>query len=291
MIERRGSIFSERLKKDSFVKANTPNSIFGSVITRKPVEKGKVSLLSGSVVRKRIDVSLEDLDSFSSDLAVKKQALKMILEINLDNLKPEFVLTVGQEFQENHKSITEKCFSTINSPVIQDIRKQLSILLEYIEEAEHPSSQNAVLAKIGFLKEKAEKSFSDSLDKIKEISNDLSRYQSDLADYLAFCGTTKNLLNSLQSSMTPVIVMCEFFSGYQKDNFPKELFISRLTALLTTTNSINSNILQIELFKDSVISLKETISQSILTDIPMWLSNCLNQQQKQDIISKLKQTK
>lgn len=286
------SIFSEPLKKDSFVKANNiPNSIFGSTMARKPVEKGKVSLLSGSVVRKRIDVGLEDLDSFSSDISVKKQALKMILEINLDNLKPEFVLTIGQSLQETHKSITEKCFNTINSPVIQSIRKKLSILLEYIENAEHPSNQNSVLAKIGFLKDKAEKSFSDSLEKIREVSTDLSKYQCDLGDCLTFCSTTKSLINSLQRDMAPVIVMCEFFSGYEKDNFPKELFISRLTALLTTANSINSNILQIELFKDSVISLKETISQSILTDIPMWLSNCMNKQQKQNIIDKLKQTK
>lgn len=291
MIERRGSIFSEPLKKDSVVKANTPNSIFGSVITRKPVEKGKVTLLSGSVVRKRIDVSLEDLDSFSSDLAVKKQALKMILEIHLDNLKPEFVLTIGQQLQETHKSITVQCFAEINSPTIQTIRQKLSLLLEQIENAEHPSTQNSVLSKIGFLKEKAEKSFSESLDKIREISDDLANYQDKLAESLAFVSTAKTRINSLQRDMAPVIVMCEFFSGYQKDNFPKELFISRLTALLTTANSINANILQLDLFRNTLISLKETISQSILTDIPMWLSNCLNQQQKQDIISKLKQTK
>jgi hypothetical protein len=296
-VKKWNSIFGDNVQsknknsKASIFEKNPPQPLFGSVIARKPVEKGKVSLLIGATTRKRLDVSLSDLDSFSSDPLVKKEALKMILQTDVDKVKLEYVLSIGKDIQERHKTLAESCFNFINLSNMQSVRTKIGELLELLEEIEHPSEQNGILSKIGFLKDKSEKTFQEDLAKIEETSRSLDLSQGALSDALDICTRLEIEIKGLQDDAAPIIVMCEFFCGYEKDNFPKDLFISRLTGLLTTVNSLNSNKIQVALFKTTLVNLKETISQIILTDIPHWMSNCTDKQQKQNIINKLKTVK
>ena len=143
------------------------------------------------------------------------------------------------------------------------------------------------MSKIEFFKEKAQAKFQEATQKIYQVSNSLQARVGEIQKLLRECEDLVLQINQLKESLDPIIISCQFFSEYVKDNFPNNLYISRYSGLLSTSLNLQQNIIQVEAFKKSLIELIDTILHVVLTDIPSWLSNCTNSQLQQTILKKL----
>lgn len=272
------SLFAKKVEPEKSV------SLFGSAVSRKPVENGSVSIFSSRVVRKRIPVQLSDLDRCTGSLSDKKKAIDIILQTNVDNLKIDYVMSIGGVQQEAHKTIAEKCLMLSSHTLLKRCQDGVLTLIDLLEKTVHPSKAG-FLAKLGGA---SEASFEQNLNQIKVLSKQLQSLGDALNDLLKECKEIYKEIDRLITDLAPFVISCEFFGEYTKEDFPSHLFLSRLTGLLTTINSARHNTLQVKTLEQSIIHLIDTIVHVVLTDLPQWLTHCTNDTQKQSILQKLK---
>lgn len=257
------------------------------------------SLFSGGVKRKRIEVDISDLEKFSDVKNVLEKSKEQILTTNVDELNITYVLNWGASLQERHAELLEKMMTLVNHPDILSAKTSLLRLLKMIDDIDVKNVFKKSLftskddkRKIVLLKLEELKILSDSMRKHTKLAlDDIRKLSEELITDIRLIST----------SLEPYIVTCQFFSEYQKDDFPKELYISRLYSLLSTKTDLVQNEVVRSNFNKTIINLMEIVQNVCLTDIPKWYSNYLNliasdsdsgvvdmETQKSQIISKLK---
>ena len=283
----RRSIFDQPApeKKAEPIKAT---SMFGASVAVKPLEKGKTVLFNTSVGLSQIDVKDTDLIKFSDSKDVRRKAIAFILQTNINNPKLEYVMSIGQPEQERHRIIAETCMKLSVHDTLKACQSKLTDLIKLVTETEHPSQQNGILSKFSAFRENAEEKFQNNLTKIKAVSSELSTLSGGLQTLIQTGKKVIVEINKLAADLEPIIISCQFFSEYEKGDFPNNLYVSRLTGLLTTRLSLNQNTIQLQSLEQNTIGLIDTIAQVVLTDIPQWMTNCADSAQKQSILSKLK---
>lgn len=262
-------------------------SIFAAAQPAKKVEVGKVPMFATATVRKRIEVNIGDLSKFSANAQVQRDALSLINQTNVDKLKIEVVMEIGQSQQMRHQEVAQRIMGLSTHISIRDCKADTLMLIDAINECIHPDAQTGLLARIGFAKKIPQSEFDSKVSHITALSKELHEDTQDLQDLLTQSKKLREEIEEIKLELDPIIVHCQFFSEYDKDNFPQGLYIARLTGLLTTFSTLSHNTIQLKAFEESVLQLIDTILQTSLTDIPLWLTNCNDQHQKQRILTKL----
>jgi hypothetical protein len=287
------------------------NSIFSTTTTKAtpPVEKkwgtifqkdvsaakpapavGTNTLFSSLKKRIRVSVERSDLDKFTQDKVAGDKALSLILQTNVDTIQLEWVLQFGKEQQEMYADCASNVFKLAQNGAIVSSQHTLLEILSCITEAEYPGEgSDGFLSKLQLIKNRKKHAFDSAVECIQINSDLLKDKLPVLLDIISSVNTFTNIISTLTLQLEPAIVASAFFSEYKKDNFPAELFLSRSNSLLDTRLMCSQSKLQLDTLSNTVISLIDTINQTILCDIPQWLSNCNDSQQKTNIINKIKQ--
>ena len=262
-------------------------SIFAAAQPAKKVEVGKTPMFVTATVRKRIEVNIGDLSKFSTNAQVQRDALSLINQTNVDKLKIDVVMEIGQPQQMRHQEVAQRIMGLSTHAAIAECKTNTLILIDEIKDCVHPDSQTGLLARIGFAKKTTQPEFDSKVTNITVLSKKLHGDAQALQDLLIQSKRIQEEIEEIKLELDPIIVHCQFFSEYDKDNFPQGLYIARLTGLLTTFSTLSHNTIQLKAFEESVLQLIDTILQTTLTDIPLWLTNCNDQTQKQSILTKL----
>lgn len=254
------------------------------------------ALFGDSKIRKRIEISLNDLQKYSQDQGVLQQSLKQILETNVDELCLTYVLNWGEDLQKRYTQQLQAILDLSTHIWISDAKTTINGLIEKLGELEPED-----ITKKSW--------FSSKEDRIDKMKTEMQGLQSkgmgietrNLVSLHDAALDIKTVLNKISQQLEPYIITCQFFAEYVKDDFPNHLYISRLQSLLTTKLGIQSDVQTTELLMTTILNLVDGVNNVIRTEIPMWISNFsavvvgsfdINQlKQSQDkILQKLKQT-
>lgn len=238
--------------------------------TKNPKPTGPRTLLVDAKIRKRIDVVIEDLQKFGENAAVDvlKKSQQQILQTNIDELCLKYVLNWGSELQETHSRHLQEMMSLSTVPVLGETKSTIGSIIQKMNE----------LDVVGAMKD----SWYKSKDKkIAELQAELKILQAEAAtlkpDYLLDIHERgeimKDELKQLKADLDPYIITCSFFAAYKRDDFPSELYVSRLSSLLATKASIGNDLITIDSIIGTYLMLIETINSIIRNELPMWMSN------------------
>lgn len=279
------SIFSDVKKfeitisqEDSF----TP--LFDQVLSRsaKSVD-APVNLFSSGSVRNRISIDVADLKKYDEAEDVCKKAIQLIRETNLDDLKLEFVLDIGSNVQKLHADHVASCMSLISCNEYAKCKHDIISLIDLMQDRE-----DSILSKLFSSKDKKE---SESRQRIAEITERTQKLLKHLHDLYKIVGRCESIIaenGKIADMLMPYIVKCMFFADYKEKEIPNELFLSRVTGLMNTAQTLSSNKIQVETFKKTLIDAIDTFNHIVSVDMPQWLTNQTNKTLQQDITNKLK---
>lgn len=283
-----GSIFSQPSAKKSVLVPATPTRVLlSSAVGPKRVEVGKGVLFASAVVRQRIDANSTDLEKYTPHAHIRAKALQSILETNVDKLDIEYVMGIGQSQQEAHKAIAVESLGLTTDDTLEKCKSGINELIVDINQCTHPEAQTGLLSKIGLGKRVTQATFDAQVAELTAKAKDLHDLTDGLQILLHRCKSIREKIDKIKLELEPIIVQCQFFSEYTRDNFPQPLYIARLSGLLTTITTLNQNIVQLNAFEQTIIQLIDTILQVTLTDLPLWLTNCTNTTLKTSILNKL----
>lgn len=253
-----------------------PKSLFSAAEISVNLETKKSSikpLFENSTIRKRLNVTLDDLKKYSQNLPACREALQLILQTAVENITHREILEWGADAQKLHKIILEKLMVTFNNQTIAVAKKNFAEIIETLEES-NPGLKSGILNIFGG------KSKKNKSSEINELVEKLTKAQPHLYEVKKSCDEIKKELARLEEQLEKFIISCSFFDEFKDDekspNFPNELFLSRLTNLMSTKATIKANLAQEEFFNKTVSSLIDSISNVLLVDIPMWQTNFLN---------------
>lgn len=273
--------------------AAAPSSILSSYTP--PVPKPVVgTLFASQTVRKRIHASIDELKKFNQDEKILKAAQSLIAQTNVDDLKIDYVLTIGASIQEKHMSIAEQLLKLTISDSIKAINNVLIETVSCISNVRYNNAQREKtwLSKLVNNEERELRKFVESKQQIMDRVMTLRDSIKDVQSHINDAGKLKGEISQLILDLEPVTIQCGFYSEYVKDDFPNELFISRYSSLLSTKGNLVANRMQVNSLCDGFINLNDGINQVVLADIPMWLSNCTTSNTsdttKDNIINNLK---
>jgi hypothetical protein len=276
-----------------------PSSIFSSTVEKKekPISTPGRVLFGDAKIRKRIEVTLDELEKYSQDKSVLLKSQQQILQTNVDELCMKYVLSWGEAIQEKNSDILNRIFSLVNSDKILQIKNEIGQLVDHLNSCE--------LKKSGLFRSK-ESILESNNNKIIEIQAKSTLISQSLRFAESALEETQKINKEIDKQLIeiePYIVTCSFFANYEKDDFPKELYISRLASLLQTKINFNSSKVAANTFYQTLVNLIDVANNTIKNEIPSWISNFLLfltqdksdatllellQQQKQTLINKLK---
>jgi hypothetical protein len=269
--------------KPSILFGNPPTTGIKIVGLEKPKE---IKPLFGTKI-KQLDVPIDEFRKFSQNEAALKEARNIVLTTNVDNLRLDYVLDIGKDIQETHTSIIEKILSLSGDTRVVSTKGIIAEILETLEGAgekrwfkkETPFGVTKKAIEVLLLRIKPQsKVVADVIDEVKGLII-----------------TAKELYSKLEA----YVVAVAFFSEYKKENFPNELFTSRLGSLIATQQTIAINIKQLESIKEIAVNLIDTINNIVLTELPIWITSYVtaslskitdpsSENQKNNIINKIK---
>lgn len=232
-------------------------------------------LFSNSTVRRRIEVSLDELAYPNATPAALKEAHYLVVSLDVDEVNPSFVLDWGATIQEEHQALLsillgsaiERESSVSKSLIVQVIQLIESVDLGALDKGSLFSSRESKRAKVG-----------ETLKQVASISDQLvAQLPSLKAAWKALDGMEAKL-RAVESRIQPYVISCDFFAHYQakSPDFPSPLFISRLISLTNTQLTIAQNHQQRQLLEDAALALVDTIQGTIRGEIPTWQNAYLN---------------
>lgn len=234
-------------------------------IIKGAVKPSAKPLFASSTVRKRLEVTVEDFRKYSKDEKALVFARNIVLTTNVDNLRYDYVLDIGKQHQEQHERIVSLVMRLSNAPALTETKKDIQAILTLLE--------SAPLEKKWFGKSL---NLQEVNQELNNLSAKLKKNTPQLAKVLEDVDMGKKETSSLVELIEPYIIAVSFFSEYKKDNFPSDLFISRLTSLISTQGTLRVNLSQLDSIKQIVINILDTINNIVLTELPMWITSALN---------------
>lgn len=275
----------------------TKKSIFDTPIEKKirPVSILGSSLLSGAKIRKRIEVTIEDLKKYNSDLKILAAARQQIISTNVDELNLQFVLEWGSEIQNSHSGILQKTLACVSDINISAAKNRIGQIVDLINSVS--------LKKPGMFTSK-EKHKENLMQKIQDITTAaafLTSLVPNLFNLKKSVDSINKEIEELDYKIESYIITCSFFAEYEKDNFPTELYVSRLSSLLATKAAFQANKINNQSFSNTLITMIDALQNTVQTEIPLWQTNCINyltnedascsvsfEEQKNKLLQKLK---
>ena len=273
------------------------SGILTSSFAAKPKEeKVAKGVLKNAKVRRRIPVTEADLQKFSTDDKIITAAKTIVETTNVEELNIKVVLTIGSKVQESHKKIIDKLLKLSQDDVIGQVTRKISRIADFMQDIDKVSF-------FGGLFGDAKDSFRD---KYSSMEGMITEIKQEIRGLMVLCDAAKAIEKDIKACLTeiePWVVAVSYMAEYKADDFPTELFISRLSSLMSTLQMLKMNMEQQKLFYMFNLGLIDTINSIVLTDIPMWCNNYISsalqgnsndtatlKKQKQEIIQKL-QTK
>ena len=263
------SIFDNFPKKTEEKKAV---SIFANPIFKaesKPYT-GPKPLFENSKVRNRIMVSVEDLKKFSTDLESIEIAQKQILMTNADEIFLEYVLNWGSEIQKLYTQSLENFSSIATRQEISEIKNLICGIVGVLNKIVEPT--NAIIKSLIKYLSQEYNTPAQYQQEIKEFCNKFDALLPSLVEIRKETAFLTKQTNDLLKGLEPYIITCSFFSEYSKDNFPQQLYISRLSSLLSTRIGLIQNIAIQNTFLMNLVDLTENVNNVIANDVPAWLT-------------------
>jgi hypothetical protein len=256
-------------------------------------------MFTDSKIRKRIEISLSDLATYDGSEEVKREAHQLILTTNVDELSVEYVLNWGGAAQIEHKGVLQ---SLLDLALERETTVTKNIILRLIDLLNSIDFDDLNKSSLFTSKESKMKKASAVLKSVNTVSVELlDRVGILKAAYSSIRGIKKKL-EAIERAIAPWVISCDFFSKYVKDNFPTDLFLSRLTSLMSTQVAIIQNKQQQQFLEKQAITLIESIESIVQTDAMLWQNAFLTaittatfdpitlQTQRDSIVSKLKNT-
>lgn len=238
-------------------------------------ENGPRPLFSNATVRKRIEVKVEDLAKYSQDNDAIKVALQLILSTHVEKITHKEVLEWGAQIQKNHSELLESIFTIFNSPLIKKTKGHFTVIVECLQKTAPPAKEKNLFGKLMDAITPDDVKMDVALLEMDKHIKELERSQPELYGIKKQLDSLISELNRFNKELEPLIISCSFFGDYQKDDFPYQLFLSRLSSLLSAKGTIATNLQQVKLFNDNVSNFIDSLSNVLLTDIPMWKTNYL----------------
>lgn len=252
--------------QDTFV----VKSILASVQPKGEKPTGPKSLLSGAKVRNRIEATIEQLRKYNEPDNVLKIAQQQIRETNTDELCLKYVLDWGADLQKEHADSLEKMMTISTSPFLSSVKTTMGILVQAMGEIDVADATKDSLFRS---KEKKVAKLMAVLNQLKSDADRLLTTSQLVMDLHTLSGQLKKTFIDLGSKINPFIVTCSFFSEYEKDNFPKELYITRLSSLLSTKLSVGNDVKTMETISQTIVNIVDVINNILRNELPTWISN------------------
>lgn len=232
-------------------------------------------MFADSKIRRRIEVSLDELAYPNATPAALKEAHFLVVSLDVDLIDPRFVLDWGAQVQDEHQVLLT---TLLNSAVERESSASKSLIVEIITLIE--SVDLGSLDKGGLFNSRESKraKVGEALKRVASFSDQLVAQLPNLkAAWKGLDGMEAKLL-AVEDKLMPFLVSCDFFSRYQakSPDFPSALFLGRLTSLTSTKLTITQNHLQRQLLEDAALALIDTIQGTIRTEIPLWQNAYLN---------------
>lgn len=246
------------------LKYNDPKPLFGG----------------GATIRKRIEVTIDELRKYlvttDSNLRAAHQS---ILFTNLDTITIEDILAWGIGEQEEHKQILESILKLFHNTTIKDSKNVFIDVIEKIKELD-PSGlfpENvSFLNKLLTSQSDRESNYSARFLELSSIGDKLKSKLPEIFGIKKLVNDLKKQIAALHDKLDIVIVSSSFFAEYKHEKIPSELFISRVSSLLSTKVALKSNDEQANTFNESLITLVDNIQNILLTDVSMYYTNLLS---------------
>ena len=276
--------------------------LFGGSTPAKVIDKTQVApkvMFGDSKIRKRIEVNIEELRKYNKDETIIKEAHYQIVTTNVDELNYEFVLNWGAAIQVEHQNILDTLLNSALDTESNNAKSGILKIIDLINSIDFDSlhktglftaSKESKLAKINAI-----------MAEVRGVSSGLSARVDGLKAIWKGIITLEDKIKLLSVKLEPYVISCDFFANYTKENFPSELFITRLTSLMSTKFTLIQNLQQQDILEKSAYNLIDAIQGTIRTEIPMWQNNYLNalttggesgmvkvNQERESIVSKLK---
>lgn len=247
---------------------NTPSKPTSKVVIeglKKPTSVGANSLFASAKVRKRLEVTESDFHKFSQNPAHISAAKNIVIQTNVDELRYDYVLDIGKEHQEAHANLISTIIALSNDPYLSEVKKVMADLIDLLQTSPFEKKWFGKSMDINEMSQKA-----------KIYSDNLQRTIPKLNALIADIDKAKNLIDSVINKIEPYTIAVAFFSEYKKDNFPADLFISRLSSLTSTGQTLVTNKQQLDILRNGVMHYYDAINNIVLTEVPMWVTSCLN---------------
>jgi hypothetical protein len=263
-----------------------PKSLFGGAKSS-PVftPPGNVatpkSILKNATKRNRIEVSFDELRQYSTNEVSLRLARQIILETNLDDLRYETVLKIGQAPQERHGQLVQKLIEFSQHPEINKAKKLLADIIGKLEGFDEKGFLGKLFG--------GARKFSDIVKDLTALSGELKALGPALISATDAIKKLKDDLKKIEEEIDPYIISNSFFSDYKKDDFPADLFVSRLASLIATLKTIKDNHVQADALYQFIFRLVDNINNILLTELPAWCSLCLTDSLNGEVNEKRKQ--
>lgn len=245
-----------------------PKTILGNLTPKGEKPSGPKSILSGATIRKRIEATIEQLRKYNEPDNVLKIAQQQIRETNVDELCLKYVLDWGADLQKKHALHLEEMISISTSPVLTEVKTKMGSLIQLMGGIDVENATKDSLFK------SKEKKVAKLLEVLKELKGEASNLSVDVVMNLHQNGTElKKNFQGLSSSINPFIVTCSFFSEYEKDDFPKELYITRLSSLLSTKMALGNDVKTMDALLETIVRIVDVVNNIIRNELPTWISN------------------
>lgn len=263
---------------------SSPRPLFES-----PKKSGPSILFSDSKIRNRINVSAADLEPFSTDSFVINKSIQQILTTNQENLCLEFVLNWGSALQKEHQKTLENFFILSQSAEVSESQDLVGRLVEGLLEIKLDNIKDSFFCS----KENKIKKVAAQIEDLKVFSASFVDKSKILFDIREKVRELVNKNSQISADLEPFIVTCSFFSRYQQEGFPNELYIGRLESLLNTKIALAADKLNFDLFSKTLIKLTESVLDTVRSELPLlqsMLISCLTSPDSTDKLSRLQKT-
>lgn len=261
------SLFDEVIEADRNRTAEI-KTILSDLVSKGEKPTGPKTLLQDAKIRKRIDVTPEQLRKYTEDVKVIKVSQQQILETNIDELCLKYVLDWGAYLQTRHSLHLGELMAFSTADALSMAKTLIGELVQSMGELDVVKA-----TKDSWFKSK-EKKADELKDKLEGLQDTAKKLRCDwLLSLHGEAMEVKKKLEALRNEMEPFIVTCSFFAEYDKDGFPKELYLTRLSSLLSTKASIGNDILTMDAILATYVAVIETVNSIIRNELPMWISN------------------
>lgn len=245
---------------------NSPSSVNSASPVK--IVKSSGALFSGAAIRERISVQDSDLSPLTKDPLVLQKAKQIILTTNLDNLNHDTVLDWGADVQKEYSDFLNQMLGIFNDDALNETRKLYNSVIDLLNDLQ-PSE---IFKKSIWSRKTPKERFDEKYPVLKNSIENLNKSLDKLKPAKEFVSSIPQKIKELEEKLQPYIVAANFLANYKKQNFSLDLFVSRLTSLMTTEASLQNDKQTYTKLSDMILNITNAVKTTILTETPLFIS-------------------